>query len=208
MQKMRTLKIDETFQRTIQGEGFWAGRGCDFIRLYGCPVQCNFCDTGYGEGEPAKPYTERTIDELIDEIVSPLVVISGGEPFANPYLPELVDKVLQTREVAIETSGAIWKKINHKAWVTLSPKDHVKPQLFKTDARMWERANEIKIVVDTEFELDAYEQVLESDIISRNLYLQPEFNEIDRTLPKVLQLISDHPKWRLSIQTHKYIGVR
>ena len=79
---------------TLQGEGYFTGTACDFIRTYGCPVGCYFCDTGYAspDGEYYKKQIKKhkkTIEELIAELKSDLVVISGGEPFINKNLPEL-----------------------------------------------------------------------------------------------------------------------
>jgi 7-carboxy-7-deazaguanine synthase len=98
------VKITETF-RSIQGESRYAGWPCFFIRTTGCPLRCRWCDTAYSfyGGE------ERTIDSLVEEAVSsqtPLVEITGGEPFVQPDLPELSQRLLDRgKTVLIETSG-------------------------------------------------------------------------------------------------------
>ena len=107
-----TLAVQETFQETIQGEGRWFGAIVDFIRLYGCPVGCFWCDQDYAEGGKHLPYTHREIRDLVSELKSPRCVISGGEPFTHKYLPELCRAILDSgKQVSIETSGAFWKNI-------------------------------------------------------------------------------------------------
>lgn len=116
------MLIHETFQETVQGEGHWVGLPVDFIRLAGCPVGCHFCDTGYANGNQVKGY-QQNIPSLLSELKSLNVVISGGEPFANKQIPELVDALLNdNRNVFIETSGSFWQEIDDRVWITLSPK--------------------------------------------------------------------------------------
>lgn len=204
---MNSIPIHETFQQTIQGEGYWAGVPVDFIRLAGCPVGCHWCDTGYSDGGASLPRQIRSFGELIDELLSPRVVISGGEPFVHPQLPDLVETIVTTgRQVSIETSGAFWKNIPQSAWVTLSPKEHVNPR-YPVKPEMWHRANEIKIVIATGKELDFYAQYLPFET-RVPVFLQPEWTERERTLPLVLELLKKFPEHRLSLQLHKYAGVQ
>lgn len=204
------LPIHETFQTTVQGEGYWAGCLVDFIRLAGCPVGCSFCDTGYARTAPQTyPRTPRSIDDLISELQSPRVIISGGEPFIHPALPELVDRVLATdRAVCIETSGSYWQPISELAWVTLSPKQHVSPR-YPVLPQLWTRANEIKLVISTGAELDIYRtELLTAAAAGVPIYLQPEWNDRTNTVPLVLSLLQQFPQWRLSVQLHKFLGVQ
>ena len=203
---MISLPIHETFQQTIQGEGYWAGTPVDFIRLAGCPVQCPWCDTGYADGGASLPRQMRTASELIVELCSPRVVISGGEPMMYSQLPDFVTMVEDTqRQVSIETSGAFWQPVPESTWVTLSPKTHVSPR-YPVVESWWQRANEIKLVIATGSELDFYHYYL-SRQTSIPVFLQPEWTNIDRTLPLVLKLLQKYSYYRLSLQLHKYIGV-
>jgi organic radical activating enzyme len=203
---MMTLPIHETFQQTIQGEGYWVGTPVDFIRLAGCPVQCPWCDTGYGDGGRDLPRQMRSASELISELRSPRVVISGGEPMMYPQLPDFVTMIEVTgRQVSIETSGAFWQPIPNSAWVTLSPKTHVSTQ-YPVVEYLWQRANEIKLVIATGSELEFYQ----NDLTARPsipVFLQPEWTQINETLPLVLKLLQQYPNYRLSLQLHKYVGV-
>jgi 7-carboxy-7-deazaguanine synthase len=200
------LPIHETFQQTIQGEGYWAGSPADFIRLSGCPVGCSWCDTGYANGGTGLPRSPKSIDALIAELRSPRVVITGGEPFIHSQLPTLVDAIAATgRQISIETSGAFWQSISDVTWITLSPKEHISPQ-YPVRSQMWQRANEIKLVVAMGTELDFYASQL-SLVNQVPIFLQPEWGQRERTVPLVLDLLKHYPDYRLSLQLHKYVGI-
>lgn len=203
--EMISLAIHETFQSTVQGEGYWTGSLVDFIRLSGCPVQCHWCDTGYANGGKGLPRYRRSIPELIAELRSPRVVISGGEPFIHANLPDLVEALLdQGKSVNIETSGSYWQAVAPEAWITLSPKQHVS-STHPVDDRFWQRANEVKLVIETGEELALYQHQIPEDC---PVYLQPEWNQRDRSIPTILNLLQQYPTYKLSTQMHKFIGVQ
>ena len=206
------VPVHECFKQTIQGEGYWTGVLCDFIRLHGCPVGCPFCDSLYapqdGGGRKA-PRTLIDIETLVSELAAPRVVITGGEPLIHSHLPHLIDAILKTgRAVSLETSGAFWQDIHADVWVTLSPKTHVSPR-FPVHEAMWQRADEIKIVVVDGTELAFYKPYLNASC--QNLYLQPEWDNRANTVPLVMEQIRS--EWaiahnvRLSLQSHKYLGL-
>jgi 7-carboxy-7-deazaguanine synthase len=201
------LPIHETFQSTVQGEGYWTGSLVDFIRLSGCPVRCPWCDTGYADGGANLPRVERSISELLAELKSPRVVISGGEPFIHKHLPELVQALLAAgKQVNIETSGSFWQEISPDAWITLSPKEHINPK-YPVISQFWSRANEVKIVIETGMEIDFYQEYLATNY-KQYVYLQPEWNNSHQAISLILQILQKKPHYKLSLQTHKYIGVQ
>ena len=196
------IQIHETFQQTIQGEGYWTGKPVDFIRLAGCPVGCHFCDTGYANGNQVTG-TKHSLDDILSELKSLNVVISGGEPFIHKQLPELAIALLNdNRNVFIETSGSFWQEIDDRVWITLSPKEHLNPK-FPVDKRFWQRANEVKIVIADGSELAFYDR----KILNSQVFLQPEWSTRDRTIPMVLDLLTKNPSCRMSIQTHKLLNL-
>ena len=205
---MEKLRIHEYFLETIQGEGFWSGCPADFIRLWGCPVGCSFCDTGYAlqdDNGKSIPYELKSIDSLVDAMRSPLTVITGGEPMIHKELPLLVSALLERdRKVSIETSGGAWQEVNQKAWITLSPKEHKSPR-FPVLENVWSRANEIKIVIEDGTEPNHYRENLLKK--SCPIYLQPEWSTRERTTPLAIALLKENPTYRLSLQMHKLIGV-
>ncbi len=201
------LPIHETFQSTVQGEGYWTGTLVDFIRLSGCPVGCSWCDTGYANGGKGLPSVQRSIAQLLAELQSPRVVISGGEPFIHRNLPELVAALLAAgKQVSIETSGAEWQEISPQAWITLSPKEHVSPK-YPVQEIFWTRANEIKLVVSTGEEVQFYRKYLLNNV-DAPVFLQPEWNSKKSGISIILELLKKHSNYRLSLQTHKFIGVQ
>ena len=201
------LPIHETFQSTVQGEGYWTGCLVDFIRLSGCPVGCPWCDTGYADGGTNLPRVERPIGELLAEVKSPRVVITGGEPFIHKHLPELVQALLAAnKQVSIETSGSFWQEVSPAAWITLSPKEHINPK-YPVQNQFWSRANEVKIIIETGKEIDFYQEYL-STHSHLLVYLQPEWNSSSKSILLILQILPEKPDYRLSLQTHKYIGVQ
>lgn len=200
------IPVHETFQNTIQGEGYWVGTPVDFIRLAGCPVGCPWCDTGYANGGMNLPRQVRSFEDLITELRSPRVVISGGEPFIYAQLPALINHIEATgRTVSIETSGSFWQEISNSVWVTLSPKHHVNPK-YPVVPFMWKRASEIKLVIETGKELEFYAEYLTLNP-QIPVFLQPEWTQRDRTFPLVLDLLKQFPHYRLSVQLHKYLNV-
>lgn len=207
MIKKMDFKIQETFQNVIQGEGYHSGRPCDFIRLYGCPVGCYFCDTGYAKGNTEKIIKFNiSIERLLMDLCSKFVVISGGEPFIHKNINLLCDELMNiNKDVAIETSGSFYVEVNNNVWITLSPKHHIAGG-FPVKDKMWERANEIKIVISSGNEIEFYKEFLKD--FNGYKYLQPEYDDFNKTLPLTLHLLRKNQDFKLSLQTHKIIGVR
>jgi 7-carboxy-7-deazaguanine synthase len=201
---MTLIPVHETFGPTLQGEGSWAGMVVSFIRLSGCPVACPWCDTGYADGGANLPREKRSIESLVTEIKTSRVVISGGEPFIHPQLPELVKALFDDdKYTAIETSGSFWQDVPD-CWITLSPKEHINPR-YPVQEKIWTAAREIKLVVKDGSEVEYYRDRL---LHFNRVFLQPEWESKKTSLPIVLDLLYKNPNWRLSLQTHKYIGVQ
>lgn len=100
------LRVTEIFH-SIQGESTWAGMPCTFVRLTGCPLRCSWCDTEYAFHGGEK----LTLDEIVakvDEIGTPLVEITGGEPLIHRNAFRLAEILLDRGyAVLVETSGAV-----------------------------------------------------------------------------------------------------
>jgi len=225
--------IHEIIPFTIQGEGLLTGTPVSFVRLFGCPVGCDFCDTGYAKQQRHKqkhiPRYQLPFYDLGNQLACPDVVISGGEPFIHPQLPELVDTLLYKfgKNVYIETSGSTDKHDLvedpfNGAHITLSPKVHVtgNPRHMPS-AQWWKHADEIKIVIRKKGDLDLYWNFLDAVLDANQqfddqdwytevpTYLQPEFNTMEESLEVIYAYMRNCPdyKFKLSCQTHKFIGV-
>lgn len=202
---MSMVPIHELFGPTIQGEGRWCGKLVNFVRLSGCPVGCPWCDTGYANGGKGLPREYWEVTDIVESVTTTRAVISGGEPYIHRNLPELVTALVKAgKTVAIETSGAFWQPIGG-VWVTLSPKHHVSAQ-YPVRPEFWSRADEVKLVVETGQEPDFYGSLLRQ--FKGPVYLQPQWENLEGSLVQCLDLLEQHPDWTLSIQSHKFLGVR
>ena len=110
------------------------------------------------------------------------------------------------RQVSIETSGCYWQEISPHTWITLSPKQHISPK-YPVVKQMWMRASEIKLVIETGKELEFYSKILWENN-NTQVFLQPEWQSRNFSLPLVLELLQKYPSYRLSLQLHKYLGIQ
>jgi organic radical activating enzyme len=187
---------------TIQGEGFHAGRAAYFIRLAGCDVGCVWCDVKESWSVEGHPIFK--INELINFIKSSstnFVVITGGEP-ALYNLTTLIESLRANGiETAIETSGCYPLKGNTD-WYCFSPKK------FKAPCEeAYERADELKVVIFHESDIDWAEEHASKVNDNCILFLQPEWSRQERILPSIIDYVQSNPKWRISLQTHKYMQI-
>jgi organic radical activating enzyme len=195
------LPVMEHFY-TIQGEGFYSGRAAYFIRLAGCDVGCVWCDVKESwelGGHPIFKITD--LIKIIQSTSTNLVVITGGEP-ALYNLETLIDSIrFFGIETAIETSGC-YSLIGNIDWYCFSPKK------FKAPCdESYVRANELKVVIYHESDLVWAEE--HASKVGENcfLFLQPEWSRKERILPQLIDYVKSNPKWRISLQTHKYMQI-
>ena len=196
-----TYPIVETFH-SVQGEGAWTGVNAFFIRLGGCDVRCPWCDTK--QSWNSKPHPQRKITNLAQEAKAAnpaIVVITGGEPLMhdlNPLTEELHGLGMR---VNLETSGA-HPFSGHFNWVTFSPKRFKPPH-----ESIYKHVDELKaVVVDTEDLQWAEEQAAKIPPQAVK-YLQPEWNT-PQSQDLVFEYVLEHPEWRISLQTHKFLRVK
>jgi len=180
---------------SIQGEGTWSGTPAVFVRLAGCNLACDFCDTDYA--------IERfcSVDDVVRAVREaggdcPMVVLTGGEPLAQAQTPALIEALRgDGRRVHVESNGTIFTKLPADVWLCVSPKERVDPRMAK-------RADEAKLIVDRrvpEEHLPLFELP--------TILLQPEGNK-PANVALALAYAKAHPRrFRLSLQTHKFIGV-
>ena len=205
MENEPILRITEIFH-SIQGEGFHAGTPAVFIRGTGCNLPCDFCDTDFSPREKLSP---AQILERIAGYPCRFVVLTGGEPTIQPAFRALVD-LLRARGyyVTMETNGSSEDTFGVD-WVTVSPK------LSQKGKWVLKRAQELKLVYESQ-DLSFYE-----DSEFAHYFLQPKEirtapwgggeRDRDRTRAewdKTVRAVMENPKWKLSIQLHKELGVR
>jgi 7-carboxy-7-deazaguanine synthase len=200
---------------TLQGEGAQAGRPSVFCRFSGCNLwsgreldravaACGFCDTDFvgTDGTGGGRFPDAT--SLADAVsahwpggASPFVVCTGGEPLLQ--LDEALVNAfhLQGFEVAVETNGTIFPPPSGIDWICVSPKAGAPMRMLEGD--------ELKIVVpQIGIELRRFE-----DLSFRRFSVQPmDGPKLAENTRVAVELCLQRPMWRLSLQTHKYLGIR
>ena len=191
-------KVSEIFY-SIQGEGRHTGMPAVFLRLSGCSMGCDFCDTKYAFSGGTQMNSLQVFVAL-SQYPCKTVVITGGEP-AEQDLPALIAALKSAGyTVHIETNGAIDTDVSRADFVCVSPKKYVAPQMLK-------KAHVIKLVVSTQTDLKEIEKYYPYESEDTQLYLQPESNK-QENIALCLNLLKKHPSARLSVQLHKLIQVR
>lgn len=187
---------------TLQGEGFWQGAAAHFIRLAGCDVGCVWCDVK--ESWQATGHPQVPIDQIVSDACSSpgeLAVVTGGEPAMyelSELTSELREKGFRTH---IETSG-VHPLTGDWHWICLSPKK------FKPAAEgIHQRAHELKVIVYNKSDLKFAEEHAARVGVDCHLYLQPEWGRVNQVLPLIVDYVKENPKWKVSLQTHKYMNI-
>jgi len=200
-EKTLTIPIVETFH-SVQGEGAWTGVSAYFIRLAGCDVHCPWCDQKESWSEKNHPRKELSDLAFEAKLANPaIVVISGGEPLMhdlNPLTKHLKDLGLQ---VHLETSGA-YPFSGQFDWVTFSPKRYRHPH-----ESIYSQVNELKVVVETNSDLQWAETEAMKLPYRTAKYLQPEWNT-PSSQKMIFDYVLKHPQWKVSLQTHKFLGIQ
>ncbi|MEI7490893.1 MAG: 7-carboxy-7-deazaguanine synthase QueE [Bacteroidota bacterium] len=197
----RLLPVMEEFY-TLQGEGFNTGQAAYFIRIGGCDVGCSWCDIK--ESWDARLYPPVDTNGVISRAVEfpgKAVVITGGEPL-NYNLNYLSQGLRQHHiKIFIETSGSR-PLSGDPDWLCLSPKKS-SPPLDKICIK----ADELKVIILDETDLGWAEENKERVRPGCLLYLQPEWSRRNTILPRIISYIKEHPQWRVSLQSHKYMRI-
>ncbi len=200
VEKGEMLPLMEEFY-TIQGEGFHKGTAAYFIRVGGCDVGCHWCDVKESWNADLHPPTE--IKKIVENAshFSKTIVITGGEPLTwdmGPLTSALKAKEMQ---VHIETSGA-YKLTGIWDWICLSPKKIKLPQ-----QEIYKVANELKVIVFNKDDFRFAEEQAAKVNKDCILYLQPEWSNRDKMIPLIVDYVMEHPQWKVSLQTHKYLNI-
>ena len=188
------MRINEMFY-SLQGEGYYTGTPAVFVRFAGCNLKCDFCDTDF------QSYIEMAEDQIVkqvSEFPTRHIVLTGGEP--TMQVTSSFVRLLHEAGffVQIETNGTLKLPPDcHIDWITCSPK-YKEVKLSHID--------ELKVVYQGQ-------DMTQYDGIEASQYrLQPcDSGNIEKNkenLQQTINYILQHPKWKLSLQTHKMINVR
>lgn len=200
--KNEKMRINETFL-SLQGEGYFTGTPAFFLRFSGCNLDCPFCDTQH------QSFSEMSEEEIVREASSHEarhIVITGGEP-ALQLTQSLVDKLHEAGFfIQVETNGTL-PLPEGIDWVTVSPKAplYIPPR--------GEYPNELKLLyMGNGTDPESVVSPLLGEGSEPRLYLQPldTGDEVRNRLilRDTIAYVLQHPKWSLSLQTHKLLGIK
>lgn len=186
---------------SIQGEGFHMGKPHVFVRFGNCNLRCEWCDTNFLE------YTELYLDEIIKKILSfgcNRVVFTGGEPCLQDL--STIGNELKKYDInlSVETNGTI-PVPDIIDWICVSPKD----QLYPNSIIKQRFGDELKIVYCGQ-DLNLYDELKHG---FEHIFLQPCYFENEsvewngRNFVETENIVKINKEWRLSLQTHKWLGV-
>ena len=194
------LPLMEAFY-TLQGEGYHKGSAAYFIRIGGCDVGCHWCDVK--ESWEAEKHPPTNIKSIVTEAkkYSDTIVITGGEPLMWDMEPLTTALKKAGLNIHIETSGA-YDITGYWDWFCLSPK---KNKLPTKEAAA--RADELKVIIYNKDDFRFAEEQAKRVGKDCVLYLQPEWSKRDVMMPLMVDYVLANPKWKVSLQTHKYLNI-
>tara|TARA_B100000965_G_scaffold62171_2_gene48011 strand:+ start:2433 stop:3032 length:600 start_codon:yes stop_codon:yes gene_type:complete len=195
-----TYPIVEIFH-SVQGEGFHAGIPHVFVRFGNCNLRCEWCDTDF------LTYEERKLESIVDEVLSydcDRVIFTGGEPALQDLSTIGSSLKKEGISLSIETNGTI--EVDPIIdWICVSPKDQLYP-----NAKIKQRqGDELKIVYCGQ-DLSMYDDLRMGFMhhFIQPCYLDSEsVEENGRSFQAVEKVVKESQGWRLSLQTHKWMGV-
>ena len=200
VEKGLMLPLMEEFY-TIQGEGFHTGTAAYFVRIGGCDVGCHWCDVKESWNAASHPPTAIGLIVENAKKFANTVVVTGGEPLMwnmNPITQTLHN---QNISIHIETSGA-YPLTGKWDWICLSPKKNKLPT-----QTVYNAANELKVIIHNKHDFIFAEEQAQKVNPNAILFLQPEWSKKDEMTPQIVDYVMQNPKWRISLQTHKFLNI-
>lgn len=200
LNKGEMLPLMEEFY-TIQGEGFHTGKAAYFIRIGGCDVGCHWCDVKESWNANLHPLTGTDSIAKNAKTHSDTVVVTGGEPlmWSLDYLTNRLQSI--NIKTHIETSGA-YKLSGKWDWICLSPKKTKLPL-----EEIYSKTNELKIIIYNKNDFKFAEEQAVKVSEKCELFLQPEWSKREKITPLIVAYVMNHPTWKISLQTHKYLNI-
>ena len=202
-----TLNITEIFF-SLQGEAREVGLPTVFVRLTGCPLRCNYCDTTYA----FKGNNPLTIDHILDEVSkynTSYVCVTGGEPMAQSNCLELLDSLVEAGyQVSMETSGSVdISPVNSKVSIVMdikTPSSTEEKQNRYENLSLLQRKDQLKFVIASKSDFDWCCDLLEKNKVKSEVLFSPVYENLnpvqlaDWILEKQLNV-------RLQVQLHKLL---
>ena len=200
LEKGKVLPLMEAFY-SIQGEGFHKGKASYFIRIGGCNVGCHWCDVKESWDAQAHPLISTTNIVRNALKYSEMVVVTGGEPLMWDMTILTKELKENNKKIHIETSGA-YELTGNWDWICLSPKKQMKPL-----DEIYKKTDELKVIIYNNDDFKFAEDQAKKISSKAHLFLQPEWENREKMMPIMVDYIKKNPKWKISLQTHKYLNI-
>ena len=187
---------------SVQGEGARVGIPHIFVRFGNCNLRCEWCDTDFDT------YEMQSSMDILEQILAfdcKRIIFTGGEPALQDLWP--LHRILKRRgyELSIETNGTIALPEGLLDWICVSPKDQMYPQ-----SKIKQRSGDELKCVYVGQDLTMYDGLFEgfSHHFLQPCYIEGESIEWNgRHFAQTEKVVKENPRWRLSLQTHKWMGV-
>ena len=202
---MIKIKVSEIFT-SFQGEGPYVGAPATFLRLYGCNLNCQWCDTDIST------YEMLSVDDVAEILLTQmefnninLLVITGGEPTLQmEEIKRLIKELPEDIKIQLETNGSIFEYIPEIEYV-ISPKEDkekVFENYYKYDNVLF------KFVITCEEDIDEVISIKNKYGYDKTIWLQGEFSKDALMADLIRENFPRLENIKLSVQTHKYLSQR
>lgn len=208
------LAVHEIFT-TIQGEGYDTGIPCTFIRLFGCNINCIYCDQPQNKEDMKKMSVEQIIEE-VEKLGINNICVTGGEPLAQKNCYLLIENLDRLGyNVSVETNGSIFIPYNsvrdYKYVMDVKlPSSKMDNHNILTNLTRLTSKDEVKFVIADREDYECMLQVLDVLPTKAKILLSPMFDPNQKqTIGKDLckWMLEDKLDARISVQMHKILGV-
>ena len=203
------MKVVEIF-KSIDGEGIRVGYPVTFIRLAGCNLRCNYCDTKYSyEDEKFTEMTQQEIYNQVYKLGGKRITLTGGEPLIHKDVKVLVDLLIQKGyEVNIETNGSvdITLFLDKHTIITMDYKcasSDMEDKMLLDNISKLRKQDVLKFVVSDDNDLDTVQRIYQNT--KATVYISPVFGRIEPK--KIVEYMLEHnmENCRVQVQLHKII---
>lgn len=202
-----TLNITEIFY-SLQGEAKEVGIPTVFVRLTGCPLRCNYCDTAYA----FKGNNPLSIQHILDEIAqynTQYVCVTGGEPMAQSNCLKLLDALIDNDyKVSMETSGSIdIAPVNSKVSIVMdikTPSSTEEHQNRYENLSILKNKDQLKFVIASRSDFDWCTEILENHEVMSEVLFSPVYESL-RPVELADWILEKKLNVRLQVQLHKIL---
>ncbi|WP_435187847.1 7-carboxy-7-deazaguanine synthase QueE [Pseudothioglobus sp. nBUS_23] len=202
-----TLNITEIFY-SLQGEAKEVGIPTVFVRLTGCPLRCNYCDTAYA----FKGNNPLSIQHILDEIAqynTQYVCVTGGEPMAQSNCLKLLDALIENEyKVSMETSGSIdIAPVNSKVSIVMdikTPSSTEEHQNRYENLSILKNKDQLKFVIASRSDFDWCTEMLENHEVESEVLFSPVYESL-RPVELADWILEKKLNVRLQVQLHKIL---